>query len=97
GRARAGDHFARPQPEPEGDRRGRRDRRPGALPRQAPLRRSAGFLLRRTLAAGRLRRAAREEPEAHEAHLTHPGAGRYRPRVMTMMPSAISAMPPSSI
>jgi hypothetical protein len=43
-------HLARPRAQPEGDRRGRGDRRAAALPRQAPLRRGAGLLLRRAVA-----------------------------------------------
>ena len=52
-RARAGHHLARPRAAPEGDRRGRRDRRAAALPAAPRLRRGAGLLLRRAGGARR--------------------------------------------
>ena len=54
GRARAGDHLARPQPAPQGGRRGRRDRRAAALPQRHGCDEVQGFLY--------------GEPVAPEAH-----------------------------
>jgi diguanylate cyclase (GGDEF)-like protein len=68
----AGDHLARPRAAPQGDRRGRRERRAARLPQGAPLRRDAGLLLQPPGLAGSVRgfpQTAEMSAAAHSARL----------------------------